>query len=135
MSHAPPNSTISRTSAGADEIKPKFNNLCKNVFSKTYKKSAVKFSNLTEQEVFLCSSRWVIDDWLISSLWELSSQRGVEYLSKWRFKGRNSTDKDGFKLQNLDIGLLPTNFLDLDIFEILFVLYLIQKYIKLCFER
>ena len=32
------------------------------------------------------------------------------------------------------IGLLPTNFLDLDICEILFDIYLIQKYIKLSFE-
>ena len=32
-------------------------------------------------------------------------------------------------------GLLPTNFLDLDICEIHFVIYLIQKYIKLCLER
>ena len=35
----------------------------------------------------------------------------------------------------LRIGLLPTNFLDLDIFEMLYDLYAISKYIKLWFER
>ena len=38
-------------------------------------------------------------------------------------------------VEALNNGLLPTNFLDLDIRENLFVIYLIQKYIKLCFEE
>ena len=33
------------------------------------------------------------------------------------------------------IGLLLTNFLDLDIFEMLYDLYAISKYVKLWFER
>ena len=34
-----------------------------------------------------------------------------------------------------NIGLLPTNILDLDIFEIIFDLNLIWKYDEFCFER
>ena len=81
MSQTPPKSTIAGTFAGAVQITQKFDKPCKMVFSKTYKKTAVSFSNLTERDTFLCSSRWVIDDWLISSLWELSSQGGVEYIN------------------------------------------------------
>ena len=44
------------------------------------------------------------------------------------------SNPDGCGLYTVN-GLLPTNFLDLDICEILFVIYSIQKYIKLCFER
>ena len=39
----------------------------------------------------------------------------------------------GVKLSR--IGLLPTNFLDLDIFEMLYDLYAISKYVRLWFEQ
>ena len=105
MSHAPSKSTFPRTFAGADQIAPKLDKLCKMVFSKTYKKFAVDISNLTERDMFLCSSRWVIDDWLISSLWELSSQRGVEYINM-TIQREEFSDKEGFKLQNLWMAIL-----------------------------
>ena len=47
----------------------------------------------------------VIDDWLISSLWELSSQRGVEYINM-TIQREEFSDKEGFKLQNLWMAIL-----------------------------
>ena len=54
MSNASSKSTISQTFAEAVQNLPKLNKWCEMVFSITYKKSAVGFENLSEQEPFLC---------------------------------------------------------------------------------